>query len=202
METPPRDAINLTVFQACHLKFARFPCCSVRRRADLRQGLVLATAEGSALEALVSVADQLRQETVGDAITYVVQSKLNFTNICFVDAVLRLAADPALADAYSLSFGGSGSSACKLGTCATEVCVQGGLPPTSTDFSTAIFFAPSSMRFQHARACLTLADGDRLRRDVNGKLLRDYLQMMKDEGSAAFPARRRRFLMIARRELV
>src|SRR5882672_12774940 len=49
-----------------------------------KQGLHLATAEGAALEALLAVADQLRRETVGDAITYVVNRNINFTNVCFV----------------------------------------------------------------------------------------------------------------------
>src|SRR2546423_5768000 len=45
------------------------------------QGLILATTEGSALDALIATADQLRRETVGDAITYVVNRNINFTNV-------------------------------------------------------------------------------------------------------------------------
>src|SRR5258708_12222670 len=48
------------------------------------QGLVLATADDSALQALVAVADHLRRETGGDAITYVGNPNINFTNECFV----------------------------------------------------------------------------------------------------------------------
>src|SRR5689334_24301016 len=48
------------------------------------QGLLLANAEDADLQALVSFADELRRETVGDNITYVVNRNINFTNVCFV----------------------------------------------------------------------------------------------------------------------
>ena len=48
---------------------------------SLQQGLQLATAESAALEALVAVADHLRRETVGEAVTYVVNRNINFTNV-------------------------------------------------------------------------------------------------------------------------
>ena len=51
---------------------------------SFEQALCLATAEGPALDALIAVADALRRETVGDAITYVVNRNINFTNVCFV----------------------------------------------------------------------------------------------------------------------
>jgi len=106
METPPMDAINLTVFQACPSEVREILHAAVSgAELTFEQGLVLATAEGSALEALVSVADQLRQETVGDAITYVVNRNINFTNICFVGcSFCGFGRGPGAADAYSLSF--------------------------------------------------------------------------------------------------
>src|SRR5436305_5563090 len=51
---------------------------------DFTQAMQLATAEGAALDALIAVADHLRRQTVGDAITYVVNRNINFTNVCFV----------------------------------------------------------------------------------------------------------------------
>ncbi|EKT76805.1 FO synthase, partial [Rhodococcus opacus M213] len=45
--------------------------------------LALATAEGPGLEAMVALADALRQEAVGDEVTYVVNRNINFTNICY-----------------------------------------------------------------------------------------------------------------------
>src|SRR6202521_257892 len=70
-----------------------------------KQGLVLATTEGSSLEALVAVADEMRRETVGEAITYVVNRNINFTNVCFVGcSFCGFGRGPGAADAYSLSF--------------------------------------------------------------------------------------------------
>src|SRR5260370_29726990 len=69
------------------------------------QGLVLATAENSALEALITVADQLRRETGGDAITCVVNRNINFTNVCFVGcSFCGFGRGPGAPDGYSLSF--------------------------------------------------------------------------------------------------
>src|SRR5215470_17733270 len=48
------------------------------------EGLALARASGPEMEALVLVADWLRQQCVGDVITYIVNRNINFTNICFV----------------------------------------------------------------------------------------------------------------------
>jgi len=48
------------------------------------QGHRLATASGPALDALITAADTLRREAVGDTITYVVNRNINFTNVCFV----------------------------------------------------------------------------------------------------------------------
>src|SRR5260370_25901940 len=47
---------------------------------SFEESLRLGTAEGSDLDALVAVANELRRETVGDVITYVVNRNINFTN--------------------------------------------------------------------------------------------------------------------------
>src|SRR5258708_12527428 len=52
------------------------------------QGLLLANAEATDLQALVSLADTLRREIVGDAITYVVNPNINFTNISFLGSTI------------------------------------------------------------------------------------------------------------------
>src|SRR5258708_35361588 len=51
---------------------------------SFEQGLLLATAEGAALDALVAVADALRRVTAGDTGNYVVNWKYQFPNVCFV----------------------------------------------------------------------------------------------------------------------
>src|SRR4051812_25446656 len=45
--------------------------------------LRLMTAEGPLLEQVVRLADDLRRETVGDEVTYVVNRNINFTNVCY-----------------------------------------------------------------------------------------------------------------------
>ncbi len=91
----------------------------------------LMTAEGALLEQVVRLADDLRRETVGDEVTYVVNRNINFTNVCYVGcrfcAFAQRRTDP---DAYSLSLdqvADRAAEAWALG--ATEVCMQGGIDP-------------------------------------------------------------------------
>jgi 7,8-didemethyl-8-hydroxy-5-deazariboflavin synthase CofH subunit len=94
------------------------------------EGVALGKVEGDDLLALVKVADELRHCTVGDAITYVVNRNLNFTNVCFVGcAFCGFSRGPKAKDAYFHStetLVAKSQDAVALG--ATEVCVQGGLP--------------------------------------------------------------------------
>src|SRR5215470_10208667 len=94
------------------------------------QALHLAAAEGPDLQALVSVADYLCRETVGEVVTYVVNRNINFTNVCFVGcSFCGFGRGPQAADAYSLSFEEVVRRAQEAWDCgATEVCIQGGLP--------------------------------------------------------------------------
>jgi 7,8-didemethyl-8-hydroxy-5-deazariboflavin synthase CofH subunit len=153
------------------------------------QGLKLATAEGASLEALVAVADQLRRETVGDVITYVVNRNLNFTNVCFVGcSFCGFARGPGAADSYSLSIEElvrRTSEAWERG--ATEVCIQGGLPKDLDgffyrDLLRAIKHAIPEMHV-HAFSPMEINYGV----TKTGMALRDYLRMMKDEGLGSIP---------------
>ena len=47
-------------------------------------GPALLTADGSALEEMTRLADDLRREVVGDDVTYVVNRNINFSNVCYV----------------------------------------------------------------------------------------------------------------------
>src|SRR6266550_8050825 len=94
------------------------------------EGVALGTVEGDDLVALVKTADELRRRTVGEAITYVVNRNLNFTNVCFVGcAFCGFSRGPKAKDAYFHStetLVAKSRQAVALG--ATEVCIQGGLP--------------------------------------------------------------------------
>jgi len=94
--------------------------------------LALFQAEGSALEALVGVADDLRRDAVGDEVTYVVNRNINFTNVCYTGcrfcAFAQREVDP---ESYTLSLdevADRAEEAWAYG--ATEVCIQGGLHPS------------------------------------------------------------------------
>ena len=93
--------------------------------------LTLMTAEGDLLDQVCRLADDLRRETVGDAVTYVVNRNINFTNVCYVGCrFCAFAQRRTDADAYSLSMSqvaDRAEEAWNLG--ATEVCMQGGIDP-------------------------------------------------------------------------
>ncbi|TYL45256.1 7,8-didemethyl-8-hydroxy-5-deazariboflavin synthase [Nocardioides sp. BGMRC 2183] len=93
--------------------------------------LTLMTAEGDLLRAVTRLADDLRKETVGDDVTYVVNRNINFTNVCYVGCrFCAFAQRRSDADAYSLSYdevADRAQEAWDLG--ATEVCMQGGIDP-------------------------------------------------------------------------
>ncbi|HYJ67686.1 MAG TPA: bifunctional FO biosynthesis protein CofGH, partial [Nocardioidaceae bacterium] len=93
--------------------------------------LTLMQADGAALDALCRLADELRRDTVGDDVTYVVNRNINFTNVCYVGCrFCAFAQRRTDADAYSLSLdqvADRAEEAWELG--ATEVCMQGGIDP-------------------------------------------------------------------------
>jgi 7,8-didemethyl-8-hydroxy-5-deazariboflavin synthase CofH subunit len=153
------------------------------------QALLLATTEGSSLEALVAVADRLRRETVGDVITYVVNRNINFTNVCFVGcSFCGFGRGPGAADAYSLSFEEvvrRAREAWERG--ATEVCIQGGLPRDLDGF----FYRDLLRAIKHAIPAVHVHAFSPMEIDYGvlktGMPLRDYLRMMKDEGLGSIP---------------
>src|SRR6266446_7056882 len=165
MATPMMNEVVSAALEACPAE-SRDCLQAAMGGAELsfEQGLLLATAEGAALEALLAVADQLRREAVGDAITYVVNRNINFTNVCFV-----------------------GCSFCGFGRGPTEVCIQGGLPRDLDgffylDLLRAVKRAIPEMHV-HAFSPMEINYGVL----KTGMPLREYLQMMKDEGLGSIP---------------
>ena len=154
-----------------------------------QQGLQLATVEGASLEALLAVADQLRRETVGDAITYVVNRNINFTNVCFVGcSFCGFGRGPGAADAYSLSSEEVVRRAREArDRGATEVCIQGGLPRDLDGF----FYRDLLRAVKHAIPEMHVHAFSPMEIDYGvlktGMPLREYLQMMKEEGLGSIP---------------
>jgi FO synthase len=156
---------------------------------SFEQALRLATAEGPALQALIAVADHLRRETLGETVTFVINRNINFTNVCFVGCnFCGFGRGPQASDAYSLSFEEVVRRACEAWDCgATEVCIQGGLPRDLDgffyrDLLRAIKQAIPTMHV-HAFSPMEIDYGVQ----KTGMPLRDYLQMLKDEGLGSIP---------------
>jgi FO synthase len=95
------------------------------------EALALLHADGPALDSLCSVADAVRQDVVGDDVTYVVTRNINFTNVCYTGCrFCAFAQRRTDADAYTLSVdqvADRARQAWEVG--ATEVCMQGGIHP-------------------------------------------------------------------------
>jgi 7,8-didemethyl-8-hydroxy-5-deazariboflavin synthase CofH subunit len=190
MSTPAMNGNSPTELEACTAEVREILLVATSgAELAFEQGLVLATAEGAELAALVAVADQLRRYTVGDAITYVVNRNINFTNVCFVGcSFCGFGRGPGASDAYSLSFEEvlrRAREAWERG--ATEVCVQGGLPRDLDGF----FYRDLLRAIKHAIPGMHVHAFSPMEIDYGvtktGMPLREYLQMMKDEGLGSIP---------------
>jgi FO synthase len=190
MATPTINGSGLAAVETCPAEVREIlHAAASGAELTFEQGLLLAMAEGSALDALVGVADQLRRQTVGDAITYVVNRNINFTNVCFVGcSFCGFGRGPGAPDAYSLSFEEvvrRSREAWERG--ATEVCVQGGLPRDLDGF----FYRDLLRAIKHAIPEMHVHAFSPMEIDYGvtktGMALRDYLRMMKDEGLGSIP---------------
>src|SRR6266852_5340974 len=190
MATSTINGSALTAVEACPAEVREIlHAAACGEELTFERGVLLATAEGSALEALVAVADQLRREPVGDTITYVVNRNINFTNVCFVGcSFCGFGRGPGAADAYSLSFDEvvrRAREAWERG--ATEVCVQGRLPRDLHGF----FYRDLLRAIKRAIPEMHVHAFSPMEIDYcvtkTGMALRDYLRMMKDEGLGSIP---------------
>jgi FO synthase len=151
--------------------------------------LRLAQASGNDLIAMAAAADLLRRQLAGDAITYVVNRNINFTNVCFVGckfcAFFRGPNHPE-ANFYSPEqVAQKAVEARRLG--ASEVCIQGGLPHGLPkfyyrDILRAIKEAVPEMHI-HAFSPMEVTYGVQL----TGMSIRDYLAMLRDNGLDTLP---------------
>ncbi|MEH1165611.1 bifunctional FO biosynthesis protein CofGH [Micromonospora sp. CPCC 205539] len=93
--------------------------------------LALFGADGPALDELCRLADDVRRDTVGDDVTYVVNRNINFSNVCYVGCrFCAFAQRERDADAYRLSVEQVADRAEQAWAAgASEVCLQGGIDP-------------------------------------------------------------------------
>jgi FO synthase subunit 2 len=95
------------------------------------EGTRLFDTDGAALLAIMATADDLRKKANGDAVTYVVNRNINFTNVCIKRCgFCAFSRDFRQEEGYFLPLNEivrRAREAVELG--ATEVCIQAGLPP-------------------------------------------------------------------------
>jgi FO synthase len=151
--------------------------------------LLLARSEGDDLTGLCLAADRLRQQLVGDVVTYVVNRNINFTNVCFVGCKFcAFAQGPREAGSYFLSLeevAEKTRQAREEG--ATEVCIQGGLPHGLPpfyyrDILRAVKNAVPEMHV-HAFSPMEVDYGV----ELTGMSTASYLSMLKDNGLGTLP---------------
>uniref|UniRef100_UPI0035622ED3 bifunctional FO biosynthesis protein CofGH n=1 Tax=Nocardioides sp. TaxID=35761 RepID=UPI0035622ED3 len=151
--------------------------------------LTLITAEGDLLAQVVRLADDLRRETVGDEVTYVVNRNINFTNVCYVGCrFCAFAQRRTDADAYSLSLDEVAERAEEAwGLGATEVCMQGGIDPELPasayfDLVTAVKQRVPEMHV-HAFSPMEIVNGTAR----TGLSIEDFLIKAREAGLGSLP---------------
>ena len=150
---------------------------------------LLAHAAGDDLLGVLCAADQLRRQLVGDAVTYVVNRNINFTNVCFVGCKFcAFSRGPREADSYFLSLEEIGQRTLEArARGATEVCIQGGLPHGLPKFHyrdilRAVKAVVPDMH-THAFSPMEIVYGV----ELTGMPLREYLLMLKEAGLDTLP---------------
>ncbi len=151
--------------------------------------LALLTCDGADLEAVTSLADDVRRDAVGDDVTYVVNRNINFTNICYVGCrFCAFAQRKSDADAFTLSLEQIGQRAAEaqaLG--ATEVCLQGGIDPSlgRTAYADIVRSVKSAAPGIHVHAFspMEIATASA----TSGISARAWLEELKDAGLDSIP---------------
>ena len=151
--------------------------------------LTLMTAEGDLLDQVIRLADDLRRETVGDQVTYVVNRNINFTNVCYVGCrFCAFAQRRTDADAYSLSLDQVADRAEEAwNLSATEVCMQGGIDPELP--GTAYFDLAAAVKTRvpqmhvHAFSPMEIVNGS----SRTGLSFEDFLIKARESGLDTIP---------------
>lgn len=163
------------------------------QRVDEEQIVTLFGARGPEVTAIAHLADEIRAEAVGDAVTYVRNRNINYTNVCTYKCTfcgfskgplsLNLRGKPYLLTYQEIA--DRVHEAAALG--ATEVCLQGGIHPqfdasTYLDICRTVKEAEPDIHV-HGFTALELTEGAR-RSDLP---LRDYLVRMQQAGLRSLP---------------
>ncbi len=155
--------------------------------------LTLFRARGREVAAVAQVADELRQEIVGDVVTWVANRNINYTNVCTFKCrfcgfskgplSLNLRGTPYLLELEDIA--DRTIEAAEAG--ATEVCLQGGIHPNFDgdyyiDVAQAVHEAVPGMHI-HGFTALEVTEGAQR----NQEPLADYLTRLKEAGQKSLP---------------
>jgi len=153
----------------------------------------LFATRGAQAQAVIEAADTLRREVKGEAVTYVVNRNINYTNICThacsFCAFSKTSSKAGFRDKpYDLDLSEIADRAREaVAKGATEVCLQGGIHPRYTgetyrSIVRAVKDACPDLHV-HAFSPLEVSQGAR----TLGVSVRDYLASLKDEGLGSLP---------------
>ena len=149
--------------------------------------------EGRDLDEVIAAADQLRHESVGDTVTYVVNRNINYTNIClyhcgFCAFSKGRGSKDLRGPAYTLDLDEVARRTGEAAAAgATEVCLQGGIHPSFTgetylNIVRAVKQAVPGMHV-HAFSPLEVQHGA----STLGLPLAVYLEKLRDAGLSTLP---------------
>ncbi len=150
-------------------------------------------ARGLEVEAIAAVADALRERAVGDRVTYVVNRNINYTNQCTYRCgfcafskgprSLNLRGEPYLLETHEVAR--RAAEAWERG--ATEVCLQGGIPPSFTgDFYVEVVRAVKAAAPEidiHGFTPLEVWQGA----ETLGLTIIEFLTRLRDAGLGTLP---------------
>ena len=163
--------------------------CLEGRELGVDGALRLSSARGRDLDALCLVADEMRRRQVGDAVSYVVNRNINFTNVCIKNCQFCAFARGVRSEqGYFLpneEIARRVRQAIDMG--ATEVCLQAGLSPNLTgdsyiDQCRVVKKAAPEVHI-HAFSPEEVKFGAALKRVS----FRDYLAALKEVGLGSLP---------------
>ncbi len=168
---------------------------AARRGETLRESDIvrLFSVDGDELLSVLTAADELRREVVGECVTYVINRNINYTNICtyhcgFCAFSKGRSAKSLRGPGYLLDLEEIARRTQEAESAgATEVCLQGGIHPSFTGHTylnivRTVKRACPTMHV-HAFSALEISHGAQ----TLGLSVRTYLQRLKDAGLSTLP---------------
>jgi len=153
----------------------------------------LFSVEGRDLDEVIAAADQLRRESVGDTVTYVINRNINYTNIClyhcgFCAFSKGRGATDLRGPAYNLELDEVARRTVEAAAAgATEVCLQGGIHPSFTGqtYLSIVRAVKEAVPWMHVHAFspLEVSHGA----STLGLPLATYLEKLRDAGLSTLP---------------